>query len=706
MDWSVIVGAGGMAGTNSKMEVPILHNPSSSSASPSFLSARKVNVSNVDSAIFEAEMKCAKRQKIAFPWEKGVMGAIFGKKGVFPSSEPASVEMPHDQLQMPCSNEGKSQDTNAQQSGPAYLSSVKLRASWRSGQNDDKRDEALRKWRIIFLHNINACRLSSELHIMFDDESQMNLLNQVFAGKSTATLTKRANTLLRYLQFFKGLGEQEPFLPLDCELLYKYLQHLRDAQKFSAIRDMMQCVSFCYHVAGMPALDVAEFPWIKGITRDSFMHRKALRQSRTLTVREVVALENFVIADTGHPMDRFAAGVFLFMLYSRARSSDIRNLDAAKIDVGPVDSRHGYFEFETQDHKNARITRAMGIPLILVASLYGLADKNWALKFVELGESFGLLFGKAFTGPLLPGVSSSGALMKRPVSSQEKTVWLNNILKRITVDPKPGLTSHGLKATCLAWASKAGLSEEDRRILGNHAMSGKKSMTVYSRDIISAPLRWLEGVLSDIRHGNFLPDASRSGMIRHPLEGKTQPQVLARPVLQVKVSDSESEIKDAEVDPAQMEPELVTEVLDDGDSGPNSPDLGEVPPIWPETDSSSSSSTSSSDSDTSSQCQDVDDLVKDSVAVWALPKLVWKPECDTYRHKRTRTLHLRAKGSVKSTFVCGRKFTNDYEEFSGSIFAGSSKCKQCDTGKPLRDQGALATFLKEQRLQSSNADWS
>ena len=93
------------------------------------------------------------------------------------------------------------------------------------------------------------------------------------------------------------------------------------------------------------------------------------------------------------------------------------------------------------------------------------------------------------------------------------------ILSKAGFDNLDALTAHGCKATLLSMASKYGMSEDDRAILGYHMRKNQRtSIAVYSRDQQSAPIRRMERMLLDIRRGNFLPDAFRSGMVTDHLE--------------------------------------------------------------------------------------------------------------------------------------------------------------------------------------------
>ena len=82
--------------------------------------------------------------------------------------------------------------------------------------------------------------------------------------------------------------------------------------------------------------------------------------------------------------------------------------------------------------------------------------------------------------------------------------------KRSAVSGSPH--THSLKATLLAWSSKAGLSHDDRRLLGYHMSSSDASLLVHSRDAMAGPLRSLCQLISQVVSGEFNPDATRSGL--------------------------------------------------------------------------------------------------------------------------------------------------------------------------------------------------
>lgn len=73
----------------------------------------------------------------------------------------------------------------------------------------------------------------------------------------------------------------------------------------------------------------------------------------------------------------------------------------------------------------------------------------------------------------------------------------------------------------------------------------------------------------------------------------------------------------------------------------------------------------------------------------------WRPGCDVWQNKKSKTLHLRAKGSTGQVFVCGRKLTEDFTDFNGrSVYSNAWKCKQCNISRPIKDVGAMASMLE------------
>ena len=106
---------------------------------------------------------------------------------------------------------------------------------------------------------------------------------------------------------------------------------------------------------------------------------------------------------------------------------------------------------------------------------------------------------------------SGEGLAKRPLDSGEATELLNLYLGYDN-DHDKRATSHSLKATTLVWASRYGMEENARTLLGHHALPGD-SLACYSRDMLSRPLRLMDEMMSSIRAGRFKPDLTRAGWL-------------------------------------------------------------------------------------------------------------------------------------------------------------------------------------------------
>ena len=97
-----------------------------------------------------------------------------------------------------------------------------------------------------------------------------------------------------------------------------------------------------------------------------------------------------------------------------------------------------------------------------------------------------------------------------PLTVGSAADWLRSLLK-IDSSSRDRVATHSCKASILSMAAKFGLDHSTRRLLGYHTESRDRSMVIYSRDAMSAPLRKMQAMLRAIRFQQFFPDATRSG---------------------------------------------------------------------------------------------------------------------------------------------------------------------------------------------------
>jgi hypothetical protein len=70
---------------------------------------------------------------------------------------------------------------------------------------------------------------------------------------------------------------------------------------------------------------------------------------------------------------------------------------------------------------------------------------------------------------------------------------------------------------------------------------------------------------------------------------------------------------------------------------------------------------------------------------------MWR-DCIMYRLK-SNAIHLFPNGSSGNRFVCGREKSCEHKPVRTCIYTDSAVCKQCRTGRPLKDAGAVASHL-------------
>eukprot|EP00439_Symbiodinium_sp_Y106_P079703 s1845_g18.t1 len=87
------------------------------------------------------------------------------------------------------------------------------------------------------------------------------------------------------------------------------------------------------------------------------------------------------------------------------------------------------------------------------------------------------------------------------------------------------ISGHSAKSTPLSWVAKNFTDMDVQTILGHHVLVGRGSALTYARDTQAAPVRKMEEVLTDIRRGIFLPDATRSGRHVTGIPGPAAPDM-------------------------------------------------------------------------------------------------------------------------------------------------------------------------------------
>lgn len=622
-------------------------------------------------ALSEAGMQLSGRSSLKLPWEKGVYAEIFSTAELPPMPKlPMPANLPLGDVSRP----GELKDESLKQvsepisrfESAVYTMCLKKSNTLAGGRPTTDREAVLRRWLCVVGHNLAGSKVGEILED--EDADSIQTISDVFIGKSTSTLLKRVRFAAKMLKWATDEGTY--MFPLR---LSNVVEFFRSLESEGARAQCGETINFLIHVLGVHAdKDLYLRPLIQGFLRGSRLSDKEIKQSRVLVVLEVLALEDLLADATVDPVDRYGAGVFLFQIYSRGRVSDIRNIHRFDVDILDSD---GYLEARTMDHKNAKKNRGLGQSLVLVAPIRGLRDKPWGLNFLEVSKLVGIDLTKGHRGPLLPRLTPENTWSGEAISADETTVWLNGLLRKaLGREVEPGLTSHGLKATTLAWMTKAGYDDKTCLILGHHSRGAKKSLYTYGRDVQAQPLRELQECLSLIKRQVFCPDSTRSGMFR---ENEASFDPSGDPAASKPSSLSSFVQVDA------PEPECQDEADREDDQG-----VGAASSDGCGSDTTGSSGSSDEDVD------DYEALASGDIIDKVAPRIS-DVEFDVYQNPKTQSLHTRARGS-SGALTCGRK-VEGMRLFTGRVYSKVWMCKQCEQSKPLRDAGSMAAFIDQAR---------
>ena len=350
-----------------------------------------------------------------------------------------------------------------------------------------------------------------------------NLVESVydsFAAKATSTLHNRAGPLIKYIAFWNDKGLKP--LPIQEAMVYSYIKHHPEAPP-SAPRSLLISLSFAYHVLGLEGGNVAEYSGrIKGVSDGHFCNRKKLNQKDPLKVEQVMMLETVVHDENRTKFDRIAAGYFLFLIFGRLRLSDALYVSRMELDkVGTGNDECGFLEAVAEKTKTSTTLERKVRHLPVVIPLKSFGEPCWVQQWLELRKQQGLVAAKGF--PLLPSPVHGGGWAKVPLTVGAAGDWLRSLLKNQDMrDGKYKIATHSCKATLLSQAAKYGIDARSRRILGYHTASKDKSLVIYARDEMSAPLRKLVEMVEAVNTYRFFPDRTRSGYFAKSDDGDAE----------------------------------------------------------------------------------------------------------------------------------------------------------------------------------------
>ena len=553
-------------------------------------------------------------------------------------------------------------------------------------------------------------RVWSKFVLEQQTEMAKEILRDVLGNKSPNTVNKRSNSFLALADWLHEQGSFSWPFPIEGVLDFMNAE-IHGKKSSSRGKALLGALRFFKHVMHFDQLDlIINDPQLVGRSQRLDGMKEKLRQARPLKLSEVKQMENFMIGD-GTDRDKYLMGGALFALFSRSRWSDISLVESLELDACEVNGQpYGFLESSTRHQKTgtSALKKAMQTPL--VSPVLGVTDVEWAHIWVEIVMSFGVDLSETPFGPICRAPQSDGKLTNRSVTSEEIGDFLNAFLQ---LEGDQCVSSHSLKRTTLAWASKYGLPETTRAMLGHHEVPGQ-SMACYSRDLLARPLAQYQSMLLNVRRGYFLPDESRSGRFVLEETGKTlaeeyshmadtaRPWPFVRKVAKVmaeegkaspgvsmkNVPDDDSIApttplfnEELELDEAQVEGGLDAvlgqphETLSDGDDEA--------------LDSSSSSDSSESSSESVNEEELHEKLNGDSYL-----KNTSEP---IHQHRKTKMLH--RPGRAAGTLLCGRRLNDNYAFLKDGASFHWPRCTGCFRGDVLSTVDQMADAFDKVRAQ-------
>ena len=439
--------------------------------------------------------------RVRLPWERGINGLVFGDRS------PPSPVLPMPSNLNPCPSPFR-HDLGDLPTATQLFAVKRARCARLFQSEDSLRFEAMRKVKIMCLLDPEASELgrsiSAEAAGLVDDSVLMGSFSDTFAGKSTATMCKRAASMWRFFEFCVQHGLGSP-LRAGEKVVYSFIKHLQESAAPTSGQAFVEAWRFFSGMLGF-RLRPEESPLsgrVKGAVASLLSQKKKLVQAAPLTVLMIKALERIVL-EPPLPHWRVIAGHILFCIGSSSRFSDTVHLDCLTCvsDQGIylVEGASCSYKTGTGERKSVLL------PLLSLGRF--ILDDAWAPVWMQAREDAGLGLN-----PSLPGFSEPAQTwLDRRMTTGELTLYLREFVvgSGIQLLQDDRTSSHSLKCTVLSWLSKAGgVSLEDRRIAGHHLDPANRSALTYSRDELCRLMHTEERILIRIRRGVFKPDDSR-----------------------------------------------------------------------------------------------------------------------------------------------------------------------------------------------------
>ena len=225
------------------------------------------------------------------------------------------------------------------------------------------RQQEIRRWFPI----VGLMPGSAAASVFTDDTDKVELLENMFARKATATLRGRRCSIGQFIWWASRTREASPTLPPSEDTLCKYMEDLRCSTAPATPRQrFLEAVRLCSGSLGMPIPDGCVSNRVAGPAERMANTKRVTVQVPPLPCPVLLKLENGVLEHADVHW-RVLAGFVLFLAPARARCADAaRVLTEPTLDAAPDGS--GFLHATSTESKGARTAkkRRLGLPMVAV----------------------------------------------------------------------------------------------------------------------------------------------------------------------------------------------------------------------------------------------------------------------------------------------------------------------------------------------------
>ena len=593
------------------------------------------------------EVSRAAPQGPALPWERGIFRSIFGSQE---SSNPFDNLLPR--VPGPLKPPHVSTVSAGEPRPPVPVHDIASQAFGAfkdlhpAHEREQMMDKAVCKMHHV-VGRIDSSRLSPELGSSFGGEKSRNMSLETIGAciglRSPHTVLKRANTILSFLRW---ADKEELETPVAEEAVWSYFSMLKkEGSPPSRASAILSAFRFVNYVLGVGLKDILCSRRVCGLSVQLGIRKAPTSRARPLTVQEVRSLRSTLGDAKESDWNKAIAGYLLLALYSRARHSDLTQVEEVISDYDLEGS--GYLEVRLRVHKTSQTLAKRNDLLPIIVSAKGVNQGDWlgavAAAFSKVGLPFDGVVRAGIFRPCKPGGLEPGV---RSLRSSECSSMLKLMLQRGGSDVSL-VRSHSLKRTLLDWGSKFCIDEAVLALLGRHSKCVKGSVPVYAREEALKAVRAIEPMLQAVADGTFRPDATRAGYF-----AKASPTV---PAASTTVGRDAIEAK--------------VEIIEDSDE--EASNTGDA------SSSATSSSASAADSDSSESDEPLSKMPRVLIEAWDQEGCVV--------NTKTHALHLlkHVSGGGTMIAVCGRASSNLVKARSEHM--RYSRCRVCLKIGPPKD---------------------